>query len=96
LSIRVRADLREATHAFVRVPLVPGATIADEVEGVTAIGDALLVRVELDARGEALPVLVPLRFAHPGSFLAAPAEARLFDAEERRAESGALRVVVAP
>lgn len=96
LSLRVRADLRDATHAFVRVPLVPGATIADTVEGVTALGDALLVRVELDGRGEALPVLVPLRFAHPGSFLAAPAEARLYDAEERRAQSGALRVVVAP
>lgn len=96
LRLRVRADLREPAQAYVRVPLVPGATIADEVEGVTALGDALLVRVELDARGEALPVLVPLRFAHPGSFLAAPAEARLYDAEERRTDGGAVRVVVAP
>lgn len=96
LRLQVRADVRAETEAFVRVPLAPGATIADEVEGVTALGDALLVRVTLDARGEALPVIVPLRFAHPGSFLVAPAEARLFDAEERRAESGAQRVVVAP
>ena len=95
LEVAVRGEPGARRSFIVRVPLPPGVTVAEAVSGVEAMPGLILIKVDTDDAGIAVPSLVPLRFSLGGNFLAPPAEITDLDDVSIKETSTAARIVVA-
>ena len=79
---------------MVRIPLPPGATLAEKVENTWQVQGAVYVRTQLD--NDTLPrvIEVPLRFALAGTITMPEATARITDDEIAPARAPARPLVV--
>jgi hypothetical protein len=96
LQISMRHDLDRRATVVARVPLPPGAALAEPVDGVRQVQGALYIRTSLDS--DPLPRIfaVPVRFALAGTVTLPEASARLDDEERPLARAPARALVVAP
>ncbi len=81
LQLSLRHDLGRRVPVVVRMPLPPGATLAEPVGGVRQVQGALYVSTQLDS--DPLPRVfeIPLRFALPGAVTFPEAVGRVDDDE---------------
>lgn len=68
LEVRIVAKSTSTMSVMARIPLPPGASLAEPVDGVKQIGGALLVTGEAGGGGVSVPTMIPLRFALAGDF----------------------------
>ena len=81
---------------MVRVPLPPGASLAEPVEGVRQVQGALYLRTTLDADRLPRVFAIPLRFSLSGSVLLPEIVARIDDEEFSPAYAPARPLVILP
>jgi hypothetical protein len=79
LQVSLRHALGRPAPVVVRVPLPPGATLAEPIDGVRQIQGALYVRTSLDSDPLPRVIAVPLRFALAGRVTLPEATARIDD-----------------
>jgi hypothetical protein len=79
LQVNLRHDLDRPTSILVRIPLPPGATLAEKVATMWQVQGAIFIRTSLDS--DALPrvIPIPLRFALSGTVTMPEATARVTD-----------------
>jgi hypothetical protein len=96
LQISLRHELDRQVPVFVRIPLPPGASLAEPVSHVRQVQGALYIRTTLDS--DALPrvLSVPLRLALSGLVTMPEATARIDDDDVAPAHAAALPMVIAP
>ncbi len=94
LRLRLRQTLGRPITADLTVPLPPGVTLAEPVNGVRQVQGVLSIRRALD--GSELPQVIelPLRFALAGRFTAPEVRARVAFEEMARAVAPARPLVV--
>ena len=81
---------------MVRLPLPPGASLAEPVTGVRQVQGALYLRTTLDADPLPRVFSIPLRFALAGSVLLPEVMARIDDEEFPLAYAPARPIVIQP
>jgi hypothetical protein len=81
LQLGLRHDLGRSAAVMVRLPLPPGASLAEPVVGVRQVQGALYLRTTLDADSLPRVFSIPLRFALAGSVLLSEVTARIDDEE---------------
>jgi hypothetical protein len=81
---------------MVRVPLPPGASLAEPVDGVRQVQGALYLRATLDADPLPRVFAIPLRFALSGSVMLPEVMARVEDEEFPPAYAPARPIVIQP
>lgn len=81
LQISVHHDLGRRVPVVVRVPLPPGAVLAEPVEGVRQVQGALYVSTQLDSDPLPRVVEIPLRFGLSGTVMFPEAVGRIDDDE---------------
>jgi hypothetical protein len=81
LQLSLRHDLGRRAPVVVRIPLPPGATLAEPVAGIRQVQGALYVRTTIDADPLPRVIAIPLRFALPGTVTWPEATARIDDDE---------------
>ena len=77
LRLRVRQLLGRAITADLTVPLPPGVTLAEPVDGVRQVQGVLSIRRSVDASDASTVIEIPLRFALGGRFTVPEARARV-------------------
>ncbi|NUP09593.1 MAG: hypothetical protein HOW73_26405 [Polyangiaceae bacterium] len=92
LTVKELAD-KSARSVDVRIPLPPGATLADVTSGVRQVHGALYVRTNVS--GETT-VMVPIRFSLAGSFTVREATASVRDSAADAAIARARPLVIKP
>jgi hypothetical protein len=85
LRLRLRHTLAAALTADVTVPLPPGVTLAEPVNGVRQVQGVLSIRRGVDASDAPTVIELPLRFALGGRFVVPEARARVAFEEMPRA-----------
>jgi hypothetical protein len=96
LQVSLRHTLGRAVPVVVRVPLPPGATLAEPVDGVRQIQGALYVRTSLDSDPLPRVFAIPLRFSLPGTVTLPETTARIDDEDLPSARAPARPLVVRP
>jgi hypothetical protein len=96
IHIGLRHDLGRSAPVVVRVPLPPGASLAEPVDGVRQVQGALYLRTTLDADPLPRVFAIPLRFALAGSVTLAEVTARIDDEELPPAYAPARPLVIQP
>ena len=96
LQLGLRHDLGRRATVMVRVPLPPGASLAEPVEGVRQVQGALYLRTTLDADRLPRVFAIPLRFSLSGSVLLPEIVARIDDEEFSPAYAPARPLVILP
>jgi hypothetical protein len=96
LQISLRHDLGRAARVMARIPLPPGATLAEPVEQIRQVQGALYLRATLDSDPLPRVFAIPLRFALPGTVTWPEASARIDDDELPPARAAARPLVVRP
>ncbi len=81
LQISLHCDLGREVPVVVRVPLPPGAALAEPVTGVRQVQGALYVSMQLDSDPLPRVVEMPLRFGLPGTVTFPEAIGRIDDDE---------------
>lgn len=94
LHVAVSGRASRAMTADVRIPLPPGASLAERTAGVQQIQGVLVLRPSLDAQGTATFLELPIRFALAGRFTVPEARARPAFEEGARAVAPARPLVV--
>ena len=93
-SVTVRHTRGRATPVDVRLPLPPGASLAEPVSGVRQVQGTLAIRRSLDASGLATQIDVPVRFGLAGRVTVPEARAWVAYEEVPRAVAPARPLVV--
>ncbi|MEP6653507.1 MAG: alpha-2-macroglobulin family protein [Myxococcales bacterium] len=96
LHLGLRHDLGRSAAVMVRLPLPPGASLAEPVTGVRQVQGALYLRTTLDADPLPRVFSIPLRFALAGSVLLPEVTARIDDEEFPPAYASARHFVIQP
>jgi hypothetical protein len=96
LHLGLRHDLGRSATVMVRLPLPPGVSLAEPVDGVRQVQGALYLRTTLDADPLPRVFSIPLRFALAGSVLLPEATARIDDEELPAAYAPARPIVIQP
>lgn len=96
LELRLSGTPDGITPMLVRVPLPPGAYLAEPVGGVRMVEGAILVKTTLDPASASLPTLVPIRFGLAGAFTLGEASARGAKDDGVHARTPRAKVDVAP
>ena len=81
LQVSLRHDLGRSVPVVVRVPLPPGAALAEPVSGVRQVQGTLYVSTQLDSDPLPRVVAIPLRFALAGAVTWPEAVGRVDDDE---------------
>ncbi len=95
LELSLRAEPGRKRSWVATVPLPPGVRLAERVTSARELPGKLIVQMESDESGIAMPVLLPLRFGLGGSLLLPPAVATDVEDPSVRTESLAQRLSVA-
>jgi hypothetical protein len=95
LQISLRHDLGRRVPVVVRVPLPPGAVLAEPVDGVHQVQGALYVSTQLDSDPLPRVVEIPLRFGLPGTVTVPEAVGRIDDDELPPTRAPARPLVIA-
>jgi hypothetical protein len=96
LHLGLRHDLGRSAAVMVRLPLPPGASLAEPVTGVRQVQGILYLRTTLDADSLPWVFSIPLRFALAGSVLLPEVTARIDDEEFAPAYAPARQLVIQP
>ncbi len=99
LEVRVVSKSPGSQRLVARIPLPPGASLAEPVEGVKQVDGALLVQSSGgDTSGPSVPTIIPLRFALGGELTVPEATVRSAanDAVRARALAAHIRVIGRP
>jgi hypothetical protein len=96
LQLSLRHDLGRAAPVVVRIPLPPGAALAEPVANIRQVQGALYVRTTIDADPLPRVIAIPLRFALPGTVTWPEAIARIDDDELPPARAPARPLVIRP
>ncbi len=81
LQVNLCHDLARATTIMVRIPLPPGAALAEKVADMWQVQGAIYVRTSIASDSLPRVIPVPLRFALAGVFTLPEATARITDDE---------------
>lgn len=68
LEVRLSGTPDEVTPMLVRVPMPPGAYLAEPLTGVRMLEGAILVTTTIEPANASLPLRIPVRFGLAGSF----------------------------
>jgi hypothetical protein len=96
LQLGLRHELGRSATVLVRVPLPPGASLAEPVEGLRQVQGALYLRTTLDDDPLPRAFAIPLRFSLSGSVLLPEVVARIDDEEFSPAYAPARSLVILP
>jgi hypothetical protein len=94
LHLGLRHDLGRRATVMVRLPLPPGAALAEPVDGLRQVQGALYLRTTLDADPLPRVFSIPLRFALSGAVLLPEVTARIDDEELPPAYAAARPIVI--
>jgi hypothetical protein len=94
VSVTVRHTRGKRTEVDVRLPLPPGASLAERVNGVRQVQGALAIRRALDGSGLATQIDLPVRFALAGRTTVPEARISVAHEEVPRAVAPARPLVV--
>jgi len=94
LQISLRHDLGRGAAVVVRIPLPPGAALAERVEDIRQVQGALYLRATLDSDPLPRVIAVPVRFALSGAVTWPEATARIDDDELPTARAPARPLVI--
>jgi hypothetical protein len=94
VQVTLRQDVGRALPVQVRIPLPPGAALAEKVKDVRQVQGALYLHTQMDA--DALPrvLQIPLRFGLAGKILMPEATATVTDEELPPTRAPARPIVV--
>jgi hypothetical protein len=81
LQVNLRHDLGRSVSIMVRIPLPPGATLAEKVANMWQVQGAIFVRTSLYSDSLPRVMSIPLRFALSGTITMPEATARVTDDE---------------
>jgi hypothetical protein len=81
LQVNLRHDLGRSTTLMVRIPLPPGAMLAEKVANMWQVQGAIYIRTSLDSDSLPRVIPIPLRFTLAGSVTMPEATARVTDDE---------------
>jgi hypothetical protein len=95
LRVALRTDLSREASIDTRIPLPPGTSLADPVDGVRQVQGSLFVRTRVATGAAPTSIALPLRFALSGTMTVPEASARLSDEEAPHAIAPARPLVVA-
>ena len=79
LQVNLRHDLDRSVSIMVRIPLPPGAALAEKVDNMWQVQGAIFVRTSLDSDSLPRVIPIPLRFALAGTVTMPEATARVTD-----------------
>jgi hypothetical protein len=96
LQVSLKHALGRSAPVVTRIPLPPGAALAERVDGVRQIQGALYVRTTLDSDPLPRVFVIPLRFALPGTITFPEATARIDDDDLPPARAPARPLVIQP
>lgn len=96
LQVSFRHDLERMATVDARIPLPPGVTLAEPVDGVRQFQGVLAIRRTMDESTAPSVMQIPLRFGLSGVFTAPESHARLADEQSPRAIAQARPVTVGP
>jgi hypothetical protein len=94
LQVTLRQELGHALPVLVRIPLPPGASLAERIPDVRQVQGALYLRTQMDADTLPRVLQIPVRFALPGRILMPEATATATDEEVAPARAPARPIVV--
>jgi hypothetical protein len=81
VQVNLRHDLDRSVDIMVRMPLPPGAMLAEKIAGMWQVQGAIYVRTSLDSDSLPRVILIPLRFTLSGTVALPEATARATDEE---------------
>jgi hypothetical protein len=96
MQVSLRHELGRPVSVVVRIPLPPGASLADRVAGVRQVQGALYMRTSLDSDSLPRVSVIPLRFALSGTVTLPEATARIDDDEVALARTPARPLAITP
>ncbi|HET6147256.1 MAG TPA: alpha-2-macroglobulin family protein [Polyangia bacterium] len=94
LQISLRHDLGRGAAVVARIPLPPGAALAERVDDIRQVQGALYLRATLDSDPLPRVIAVPVRFALSGTVTWPEATARIDDDELPTARAPARPLVI--
>jgi hypothetical protein len=94
VQVTLRQDVGRALPVQVRIPLPPGATLAEKTQDVRQVQGALYLHEQMDADTLPRVLQIPLRFALAGRLLMPEATATVTDEEFPPARAPARPIVV--
>jgi hypothetical protein len=94
VQVTLRQELGRTLPVQVRIPLPPGATLAEKVPDVRQVQGALYLRTQMDADTLPRVLQIPLRFALAGKLLMPEATASITDEELDPVRAPARPIVV--
>jgi hypothetical protein len=94
LQVNLRHDLDRSVSIMVRIPLPPGATLAEKVANLWQVQGAIFVRTSLDSDSLPRVMSIPLRFALSGTITMPEATARVTDDEVPLARAPARPLII--
>jgi len=94
LALTLRHELGRAVPVRVRIPLPPGAVLAEAVDHVRQVQGAIYVRTELSGDGMPKVIEVPLRFGLAGRVTLPEVTARVTDDDVPPARAPARPLVI--
>lgn len=96
MQVSLRHEFGHPVSVVVRIPLPPGASLADRVAGVRQVQGALYMRTSLDSDSLPRVSVIPLRFALSGTVTLPEATARIDDDEVALARTPARPLAITP
>jgi hypothetical protein len=94
LQVNLRHDLDRPISILVRIPLPPGAALAEKVANVWQVQGAIYVRTSLDSDSLPRVIPIPLRFALSGTVTMPEATARVSDDDVPLARAPARPLII--
>ena len=94
VQVTLRHDLDRAVSIQVRIPLPPGATLAEKVTNMWQMQGAIYVRTSLESDSLPRVIPIPLRFALSGTVTMPEATARVTDDEIPLARAPARPLII--
>jgi hypothetical protein len=92
----LRHEVGRPVPVVVRIPLPPGASLADRVRDIRQVQGALYLRTKLDSDSLPRVTMIPLRFTLSGTVTMPEATARIDDDEIALARTPARPLTIAP
>ena len=96
LQVSLRHDLGRGVPVVVRIPLPPGASLAEPVSGVRQVQGALTLRTKLDSDSLPRVIIVPLHFSLSGTVTLPEATGRIDDEEFASVRTPARPLLILP
>jgi len=96
LQVSLRHDLGRGVPVVVRIPLPPGASLAEPISGVRQVQGALTLRSKLDSDSLPRVIIVPLHFSLSGTITLPEATGRVDDEEFASARTPARPLLILP